>query len=194
MDGALRRRRRLLSKLSQSSSSALTEPQVAEYVFALAKYCNWSSRPNARMKHLYSGLRKLSVSVKAAAMIGQRLGVDPSFRKAIHFPWLAEKTTGPAVFRTFTLVMCQGSKSRTGCFFGGGHCSPSWRRLCGHRRLLFASVCSVILPVSATRCIGGITLAQLKEVTSTCSRLFRASLAISSSCLAILSSIQSAPH
>ena len=58
----------------------------------------------------------------------------------------------------------------------------------------FASVCSVILRVSATRRIGGITLAQLKEVTSTCSRLFRASLTISSSCLAILSSIQSAPH
>jgi hypothetical protein len=48
--------------------------------------------------------------------------------------------------------------------------------------------------VSAMRYIRGIILAQLKEVTSTCSRLFRASLTISSSCLAILSSIQSAPY
>jgi hypothetical protein len=40
----------------------------------------------------------LSFSNEAAAMIGQRLRIDPSFRKAIHFPWFAEKTTGPAVF------------------------------------------------------------------------------------------------
>jgi hypothetical protein len=111
-----------------------TEPQVAEYVFALAEYCNWSSRANARMKHLYSGLRKLSIGIKAAAMIGQRLRVDSSFRKAIHFPWFAEKTTGPAVFRTFTLVICHGLRSRACCFLGGGDCWPSWRSFCGRNR------------------------------------------------------------
>ena len=64
------------------------------------------------MRHFYSGLLQLSFSIKAAAMIGQRLRVDPSFRKAIHLPWFAEKTTGPAVLRTFTLVMCHGLRSR----------------------------------------------------------------------------------
>jgi hypothetical protein len=77
------------------------------------------------MKHLYSGLRQLPFSIKAAAMIGQRLGIDTSFRKPIHLPWFAEKTTGPAVFRTFTLMMCHALRSRA-C-----RCSavPSARRL-----------------------------------------------------------------
>jgi hypothetical protein len=51
---------------------------------------------------------------------------------------------------------------------------------------LFGIVCHELLSLSEAT--------QLKEVTSTSSRLFRASLTISSSCLAILSSIQSAPH
>jgi hypothetical protein len=86
------------------------------------------------MKNLYSGLRQLPFSIKAAAMIGQRLGVDPSFCKPVHLPWFAEKTTGPAVFRTFTLVMCHKLRSRACGFLGGGDRSPSF----------FASVCSVI--------------------------------------------------
>lgn len=64
------------------------------------------------MKQLYSGFRNLPCGIKAASVIGQRLGVDSSFRKAIHLPWFAEKTTGPAVLRTFTLVMCHGLRSR----------------------------------------------------------------------------------
>jgi hypothetical protein len=72
------------------------------------------------MRHFYSGLLQLSIGIKAAAVIEQRLRIDLSFRKAIHFPWLAEKTTGPAVLRTFTLVMCHGLRSRACCFLGGG--------------------------------------------------------------------------
>jgi hypothetical protein len=72
------------------------------------------------MKHLYPGLRQLPFSIKASAVIGQRFGVDPSFRKAIHLPWFAEKTTGPAIFRTFTLVMCHGVRARACRFLAGG--------------------------------------------------------------------------
>jgi hypothetical protein len=43
------------------------------------------------MKHSYSGLFQLSFRIEAAAMIGQRSRIDPSFRKAIHFSSLAEK-------------------------------------------------------------------------------------------------------
>jgi hypothetical protein len=82
------------------------------------------------MKHLYSGLRKLSFGIKAAAVIRQTLGVDSSFRKAIHLPWFAKKTTGPAVFRTFTLVMCHGLRSRACGFLGGGERSPSFLLQC----------------------------------------------------------------
>jgi hypothetical protein len=158
------------------------------------------------MKHLYSGLRQLPFSIKAAAMIGQRLCVDPSFRKPIHLPWFAEKTTGPAVFRTFTLVICHGLRSRACRFLGDGDRSPSWQCFCGRsmrQHLFFGPACSVFLALYAMNFRGlfdplysrsEAILAQLKEVTSSSSRLFRASLTISSSCLAILSSIQSAPH
>jgi hypothetical protein len=71
------------------------------------------------MRHFYSGLRQWSFSVKAAAMIGQRLGINTSFRKPIHLPWFAEKTTGPAVFRTLTLMMCHALRSRACRFLGG---------------------------------------------------------------------------
>jgi len=89
---------------------------------------------NARMKNLYSGLRQLPFSIKAAAMIGQRLGVNPSFPKPIHLPWFAEKTTGPAVFRMFTLVMCHGLRSRACRFLGDGGRSPSWQCFCGRNK------------------------------------------------------------
>jgi hypothetical protein len=76
------------------------------------------------MKHFYSGLLQLSFRIEAAAMIGQRLSVYLSFRKAIHFPWFAEKATGAAVLRTFTLVMCHGLRSRACCF--SRRCAPSF--------------------------------------------------------------------
>src|SRR5215468_3548708 len=90
-----------------------------------------------------TGLLQLFFSIEAAAMIGQRLGIDPSFRKAIHFPWLAEKTTGPAVLRTFTLVMCHGLRSRACHFHGVADCWPSWRSFCGpnRRQHLFSVPC-----------------------------------------------------
>jgi hypothetical protein len=120
------------------------------------------------MKNLYSGLRELSFGINPAAVIGQRLGVDPSIRKAIHLPWFAEKTTGSAVFRAFTLVVCHGLRSRACRFLGGGDCSPSWQSFCGRntRQHLFpvprAPSFWYCMPgtseVSSIRCIPGLKL------------------------------------
>jgi hypothetical protein len=36
----------------------------------------------------------------------KKISVGPDLDKAIHFPGLAEETTGAAFLRTFTLMMC----------------------------------------------------------------------------------------
>src|SRR5262245_33571645 len=93
------------------------------------------------MKNFYPGLLQLSCSIEAAVMIGHRLHIDSSVRKAIHFPRFAEKATGPAVLRTFTLVMCHGLRSRACHFHGVAAPAP-----------FFGPVYSVFLALYAMNC------------------------------------------
>jgi len=136
-----------------------------------------------------SRVLQFSVSVRPAAVIREGLGVQPVLGKAGHFPRLAEQTTGPAILWTLTLVMCHGLIPHV-CHFGGvAACLPSSPPLCGHR----THRCLFWVPRARFFCVVRHRV-QLKEVISTCSRLFLASLTIFSSCLATRSSIQSAPH
>jgi hypothetical protein len=49
------------------------------------------------LKHLYSGVFHLPLSSKAAAVIGDWLGIRPTLREAIHLPRFAEKTARPTI-------------------------------------------------------------------------------------------------
>jgi hypothetical protein len=84
-----------------------------------------------------------------------------------------------------------GLRSRACRFLGDGERSPSWQSFCGRntrQHPFFGPACSVFLALYAMNFRGlfdplysrsEAILAQLKEVTSTSSRLFRASLTIS---------------
>lgn len=60
----------------------------------------------------------------AASVIGEGLGVRLPLGKAVHLPRLAEKTAGPAILWTFTLVICHGLRSRVCYLRGDADCFP----------------------------------------------------------------------
>ena len=74
-------------------------------------------------------LSQFSVGVIPASVIGNRLGVRPVLGKAVHLPRVAEKTVGPAIFRTLTLVICHGLPPHVCHHRGDADCSPSSPRL-----------------------------------------------------------------
>jgi len=91
------------------------------------------------MKRFLSGPLYVSIRRIPATMIGKPLGIQPALCKAVHLPWLAEKTAGPAVLRSPTLVMCHCLMLHVCHLRADGDClfssPPPW----GHRtrRYLF---------------------------------------------------------